>query len=226
MPVSDPSSPTVSLAAGDLTPGEMYLLLRDSVMPRPIAWVSTISATGQTNVAPFSFFNVCSPSPPVLGFSCGPRGDDHTDVHRIEKDTERNIRALREFVVNVASEGFMEAMIRTSDSLPHGQSEFAQNGLTEAPSTVVRPPRVAGTPVAYECRLLHILELGTNHWIMGAVVHLHIDPSVYLGARGSSRHRVDLLARADSRPVGRLGRANYVRLREIETHLRRDGPNQ
>jgi len=222
---SDAGPHTISFAATDLDPAEMYLLLRDSVLPRPIAWVSTLSDTGTANVAPFSFFNVCSPSPPVLGFSCGPRGDNHNDVRRVVKDTERNIRALGQFVVNVAPEALMDQMIRTSDSLPHGDSEFAHAGLSEEPSTVVAPPRVAGTPVAYECQLLQIVELGANHWIMGSVVHVHIDRSVYLGEAGGKRHRIDLLAREDTRPVGRLGRALYVRLREMEKHARKDGPN-
>ena len=225
MLLTDRTPPTISFPASDLEPGEMYLLLRDTVVPRPIAWVSTVSDAGVTNLAPFSFFNVCSPSPPVLGFSCGPKGDNHNDTNRVVKDTERNIRALGEFVVNVAPEALMDAMIRSADSLPYGQSEFAHTGLAEASSTVVRPPRVAGTPVAYECKLLKIVELGANHWIMGTVVHVHIDPSVYVGAAGGNRHRVDLLAHQETRPIGRLGRAHYVRLRDIETRVRRDGPN-
>ena len=223
--MSSSDSRTVSLAATDFEPGEMYRLLRDSVIPRPIAWVSTISAAGETNLAPFSFFNVCSPSPPVLGFSCGPLGDNHNDATRVEKDTERNIRATGEFVVNISPEGLIDAMVRSSETLLHGQSEFAHTGLDEAPSTVVRPPRVQGTPVAYECKLLDIVELGTNHWIMGTVVHVHIDASVYVGAAQGQRHGVDLLSKLETRPIGRLGRAYYVRLREIETRLRRDGPN-
>jgi flavin reductase (DIM6/NTAB) family NADH-FMN oxidoreductase RutF len=215
---------TLSLPVSDFTASEMYILLRDSVMPRPIAWVSTIGDTGVTNVAPFSFFNVCSPSPPVLGFSCGPRGDNHDDRLRVDKDTERNIRASREFVVNVSPESLFDEMVRTSEFLPYGESEFAHTGLSEAPSTIVRPPRVAGTPLAYECRLLDIVELGTNHWIMGTVVHVHIDPSVYLGDQNGQRHRVDLLRQAGTRPVGRLGRANYVRLGTIETRQRKDRP--
>jgi flavin reductase (DIM6/NTAB) family NADH-FMN oxidoreductase RutF len=161
----------------------------------------------------------------VLGFSCGPRSDNHDDAARVEKDTERNIRASGEFVVNLSPEGLMDAVVRSADSLPHGQSEFAHTGLIEAPSSVIRPPRVAGTPVAYECRLLDIVELGANNWIMGTVVHVHIDRSVYLGTQDGKHHRVDLLAHVDTRPIGRLGRAQYVRLREIETRLRRDGPN-
>jgi flavin reductase (DIM6/NTAB) family NADH-FMN oxidoreductase RutF len=215
-------SATISLPASDFKPSEMYYLLRDSIVPRPIAWVSTVSEAGETNLAPFSFFTICCPSPPVLGFSCGPRGDDHEAVNRVEKDTERNIRASREFVVNVSPEGLVDAIVKSADPLPPGQSEFAHAGLVEARSTVVRPPRVAGTPVAYECQLLDILELGANHWIMGSVVHVHIDASVYLGARESKRHRVDLLANVDTRPIGRLGRGSYVRLREIEVPPRRD----
>lgn len=218
--------PTVSVSTADLRPAELYLLLRDTVIPRPIAWVSTVSSAGQTNLAPFSFFNVCSPSPPVLGFSCGPRGDDHDGRHRVEKDTERHIRDVREFVVNVAPESLMDEMIRSADGLPPGESEFAHTGLTEAPSTLVRPPRVAEAPVAYECRLLDIIELGTNRWIMGTVVQAHIHQAVYSPGGASGRHRVDLLSQVATRPVGRLGRANYVRLREIESRLRRDGPNQ
>jgi len=222
----DSTALSISFPASDLEPGEMYLLLRDSVLPRPIAWVSTLSDTGVTNLAPFSFFNVCSPSPPVLGFSCGPRGDNHNDANRVVKDTERNIRALGEFVINIAPESLMDAMIRSADSLPPGQSEFTHTGLSEVASTVVGPPRVAGTPVAYECRLREIVELGSNHWIMGSVVHVHIDPSVYIGAADGKRHRIDLLAHQETRPIGRLGRANYVRLRDIETRFRKDGPNR
>ena len=80
-------------------------------------------------------------------------------------------------------------------------------------------------PVAYECRLLQIVELGMNHWIMGTVQHVHIDAAVYVGDAGGRRHRVDLLANIETRPIGRLGRAHYVRLRDIETRLRSDGPN-
>jgi len=216
---------TRSLPASAFTAGEMYLLLRDSVLPRPIAWVSTIGETGVTNLAPFSFFNVCSPSPPVLGFSCGPKGDAHDRPGRNEKDTERNIRVTREFVVNIAPESLTAPMIRSSDSLPYGQTEFAHSGLAEVPSVVVRPPRVADVPVAFECTLLDIVELGTNHWIMGTVQHVHLADAVYVGERDGRRHRVDLLSMLDTRPVGRLDRARYVRLRDVDTHLRKDGPN-
>jgi flavin reductase (DIM6/NTAB) family NADH-FMN oxidoreductase RutF len=208
-----------------MQPSEMYFLLRDSIIPRPIAWVSTISADGVTNVAPFSFFNVCCPSPPVLGFSCGPRGDNHNDPRRRPKDTLANVRASGEFVVNLSPEALFDAMVDSSQDLAPEVSEFTRFGLAEAPSTAVRPPRVAGTPVAYECKVHDILDLGANHWIMGDVIHVHIAQAVHRGTREGKRHRVDLLEDHATRPVARLGRAYYARLREIETRLRKDGPN-
>src|SRR4051812_42548473 len=151
---------THAIAAAELHADDMYLLLRDAVMPRPIAWVSTIDAHGQTNLAPYSFFNVVSASPPVLGFSVGPRnerrGSDAFDL----KDTLQNIQGNSEFVVNIAPERFMEQMVRTSDPLPHGQSEFAHTQLTEIPSVTIRPPRVAGAPVAFECTTYDIVYIG------------------------------------------------------------------
>jgi flavin reductase (DIM6/NTAB) family NADH-FMN oxidoreductase RutF len=216
--------PSVSLEVSTFGPTEMYVFLRDSVIPRPIAWVSTVNGGGITNLAPFSFFNVVCPYPPVLGFSCGPRGDDHDSGVRKPKDTLMNIRANREFVVNLAPAHLMDKMVKTSDPLPHGESEFSHAGLVEVASTAVRPPRVAGVPVAFECRLYDIIDVGMNVWIMGTVVHIHVDPAAYVGPRGEFGHRIDVLARTDARPIGRLDRANYVRLTEIETHLRKDGP--
>ena len=216
---------TISLAATDLRPTEMYFLLRDSIIPRPIAWVSTVNAEGVSNLAPFSFFNVVCPYPAILGFSCGPRGDDHGAAGWIPKDTYSNIVANREFVVNLVPERLTDQMVETAAALPPGESEFPFAGLTEVPSSVVRPPRVLGAPVAYECKLYDIVDAGANKWIMGSVVQVQIDESVYIGQRGEQNHRVDLLEKVENRPVGRLGRANYVRLREIETHMRRDGPN-
>lgn len=216
---------TISLSASDFQPTEMYFLLRDSIVPRPIAWVSTISAEGASNIAPFSFFNVVSPHPPILGFSCGPRGDNHGSEELIPKDTFINIVATREFVINIVPEGLMDEMVKTAADLAPGDSEFRYAGLSEQPSSTIRPPRAAGVPIAYECKLFDIVEAGTNKWIMGSVQHVHINESVYIGRKGEQNHRIDLLNDINVRPVGRLGRANYVRVREVETRLRRDGPN-
>lgn len=215
---------SVSIDAGTLRATEMYVFLRDSVIPRPIAWVSTVNAAGATNLAPFSFFNVVSPHPPIVGFSCGPRGDNFEQAPGEEKDTLMNIRAGREFVVNIVPERMLDEMALSSDPLDHGESEFDHTGLVAAPSTVVRPPRVQGVPVALECRLYDILDVGVNVWVMGTVVHMHVDPACYLGSQGKQKHRVNVLARTELRPVGRLDRANFGRLREVEIHLRKRGP--
>ena len=206
---------SISIDAGTLGPSEMYVFFRDSIVPRPIAWVSTIDAAGTTNVAPFSFFNIVCPYPPVLGFSCGPRGDNHDQGLGEEKDTLMNIRAGREFVVNIVPERLIDQMALSSDPLAHDESEFDYAGLTSAPSTVVRPPRVKGVPVAFECRLYDILEVGINLWIMGTVVHMHVDPACYAGPKGNHKHRVNVLGRPELRPVGRLDRANFALLSDV-----------
>ena len=220
-----PAAAMRSLPSSALTGNEMYLLLRDSVLPRPIAWVSTVDAAGRSNLAPYSFFNVCSADPPVLGFSVGARGRDPASGQWLPKDTLANVRDTREMVVNIVPEALIDEMVRTSAGLQPGDSEFAFAGLSPAPSTAVRAPRVLGAPVAFECRLYGILEIGSSWWVMGEVVHVHVDERVYVGRHKGVNHRVDLTRIESLRPVGRLGRAQYVRLRQIETLLRPDGPN-
>ena len=214
---------SISLSPDDFTADEMYFVLRDAIIPRPIAWVSSIDAQGNTNIAPFSFFNVCSPTPPVLGFSCGPRGEDRSSAGWALKDTWANIRATREFVINLVPESMADEMVRTSDPLPSGASEFQHAGLTPVASTRVKPPRVAGVPVAYECVLREGIALGRSTWVMGDVVQVHIDGRCYAGEKRGFKHRVDVLSQTDMRPYARLGSNFYARLREIETLQRRDG---
>jgi len=214
---------SISLSPDDFTADEMYFVLRDAIIPRPIAWVSSIDAQGNTNIAPFSFFNVCSPTPPVLGFSSGPRGEDRSSDGWALKDTWANIRATREFVINLVPESMADEMVRTSDPLPSGASEFQHAGLTPVASTRVKPPRVAGVPVAYECVLREGIALGRSTWVMGDVVQVHIDGRCYAGEKRGFKHRVDVLSQTDMRPYARLGSNFYARLREIETLQRRDG---
>lgn len=221
---SDRPPPTVELDPASLTSNEMYLLLRDAIVPRPIAWVSTIDREGRSNLAPYSFFNVCSPDPPIVGFSVGGAGRDARGQPE-PKDTLVNIRANGEMVVNIVPESMMRPMVETSTGLPPGESEFDFAKLPEAPSTTVKPPRVAGAPVAYECTVHSIIELGGSWWVMGQVRHVHVDERVYLGTVKGMDHRIDLLRVEAMRPVGRLGRALYARIRNEETILRRDGPN-
>lgn len=213
---------TISLATDDLKHDEMYLLLRDSITPRPIAWVSTVDTQGRANLAPYSFFNVCSAQPPVIGFAVGPRPKTAGAEY---KDTLQNIRDTGELVVNMVPEALLHEMVKTSDNLPPGEDEFAHAGLQPVPGESVRPPRVLGSPVAFECVLHQIVEVGNHHWVMGRVVRTHVDERLYLGEYKGMNHRVDPMKIESLRPVGRLGRAYYLRIRDIETVLRRDGPN-
>ena len=217
---------TISLSPADFTHDEMYLVLRDAIIPRPIAWVSSVDANGVTNLAPFSFFNVCSATPPILGFSCGPRGEDRKNENFEFKDTWANIRETKEFVINIVPEFLAEPMVRSSDPLPHGESEFAHAELTPVASVRVRPPRVAGVPIAYECVLREGIALGRSTWVMGEVVQVHIDERVYVGEKRGLNHRIDLLKHIELRPYARLGSNFYSKLREIETLERRDGGQQ
>jgi len=222
-PESHATVSTISLSPSDFTTDEMYFVLRDAIIPRPIAWVSSVDSSGNSNLAPYSFFNVCSPSPPILGFSCGPRGENRKSEHFALKDTWANIRETKEFVINIVPENMAEAMVRSSDPLPHGDSEFAHAGLTPIASTLVKPPRVQGVPIAYECVLREGIALGRNTWVMGEVVQVHIDERVYLGEKRGFKHRIDVLKHIELRPYARLGSNFYSRLRDIETLERRDG---
>ena len=219
------SEPTISLSVDDFDPSEMYFLLRDSVLPRPIAWVSTVSRDGVHNLAPFSFFNVCCPSPPVMGFSCGPRGDNHNLEAIVSKDTLQNIRDTGEFVINISTEGLFEPMVDSAQDLPATVSEFDALGIASLPCDLVGARRVALTPIAFECRLNNILPLGKNHWVMGDVVKVHILERVYQGERDGKRHRVDLMKESAMRPLGRLGRAFYCKLTDVMLRARKIGPN-
>lgn len=144
------------------------------VGPRPIGWISTQSATGATNLAPYSFFNAFNYVPPIVGFaSIG------------YKDTVRNVQATSEFVWNLATRDLAEVMNQSCAAVPPEVSEFALTGLTPLPSTRVRPPRVSESPVTFECRSTQILQLQgvdgaqVDTWlVLGEVVAVHIDQNL------------------------------------------------
>jgi flavin reductase (DIM6/NTAB) family NADH-FMN oxidoreductase RutF len=150
-----------------------YAILASLVTPRPIAWVTSLSPDGVVNAAPFSFFNVLGANPPILGFCPGDR-DDGTP-----KDTARNIRLSHEFVVNLVDEQVAEAMNRTAASLPYGVSEIQQAGLTTAPSSVVKPPRIAEAPASLECAEWGTLQIGGNRLIIGLVKRVHVRDELF-----------------------------------------------
>lgn len=216
---------TISFEMGSMATKDRYILLRDTVMPRPIAWVSTVDLEGHHNLAPFSFFNVMCADPPLLGFSVGPAHDNFEAAEFNKKDTLANVLATGQLVINLVPERLLDQMMLSSDPLPLEVDEFEHAGLTALPSTLVKPPRVAGVPVAYECNLHQVIRLGSHHLVLAEVIYAHIIEEVYLGSvRGT--HRVDLLGQEENRLLGRLDRANYIVLREIVMRLRKEAPGQ
>ena len=153
----------------ELKPAEvrsMYRILSGAVVPRPIAWVSTTD--GETdNLAPYSFFNVVGIEPPVVMFAPGSM-----------KDTPRNVLETGEFVVNVVTVDLAEAMNATSATLSSSESEFDHANIEREPSVTVAAPRVADSPIAFECELYDHLEIGRSWMILGEVLHVHLDDSV------------------------------------------------
>jgi flavin reductase (DIM6/NTAB) family NADH-FMN oxidoreductase RutF len=170
---------------------EGYFLLTALVVPRPIAWVSTVSADGARNLAPHSYFNAISSNPLVIHFTS-------TGV----KDSLRNVRATGEFVVNIVSAPLAESMNLTAANFPPGEDEFAWAGLADASSTTITPPRVAGAAAAFECTVNQIVSIGNGHMVFGDVTHLVVDENVMRDGRIAP----ELLD-----PIGRLGGSWYTR---------------
>jgi flavin reductase (DIM6/NTAB) family NADH-FMN oxidoreductase RutF len=145
-----------------------YQLLASLVTPRPIALVTSLSADGKINAAPFSFFNLMGGNPPICAFAPGDR-DNGTP-----KDTALNIRATHEFVVNLVDEKIAEAMNQCAASLPYGENELTRAGLTSAPSSIVKPPRIAEAPASLECVEWGTLQIGKNRVVIGLIKRLHL----------------------------------------------------
>lgn len=178
-----------------------YFMMTSLVVPRPIAWVSTLSATGVRNVAPHSYFNAISSNPLILHFTS-------TGV----KDTLTNVRATGEFVVNIVSADIVKKMNTTAANFPSDEDEFEWAGLHAAPSTVVSTPRVAEAKAAFECRLRGVVSMGDGNMVFGDVVRIHIDEAVLRDGRVDPT----LL-----QPVGRLGGSGYVDVARAVFELRR-----
>jgi flavin reductase (DIM6/NTAB) family NADH-FMN oxidoreductase RutF len=183
---------------------EAYAWMAGTILPRPIAWVSTQSSDGHTNLAPFSFFQGITSNPPVLMFVPVNNRDGR------KKDTLRNIEQIPEFVVNLVSFALAEAMNNSAATLPYGESEFEKFGIASAPSERVRPPRVAAAPVAFECALHSIVAIGEGglaaNVVFGRILAAHVREDV-LGTDGQpDPGKLDL--------VGRLGGSLYARTTE------------
>jgi flavin reductase (DIM6/NTAB) family NADH-FMN oxidoreductase RutF len=190
----------------DLSWPSVYNILVGSIIPRPIGWISTVNLVGQPNLAPFSFFNAVCPNPPHVLFCPNVRGTDHQ-----AKDSLLNVRATGEFVVNIVTEDLAEAMNLTSTELPAAVNEFEFGGLSISPSKAVRPPRVAESPIHYECKMVRIFDLGdqpgAGSVVIGRVVHIHVDESVLFG-----KDKIDVKR---LKPIGRLGGNGYCRVTDL-----------
>ena len=185
-----------------LSPRTLYKLMTGSIVPRPIGWISTLSEAGTPNLAPFSYFNAVSADPPTLLFCLGMK-DPGTP-----KDTLNNVQSTGEFVVNIVTEGLAEAMNHTSIKAPYGEDEFTLAGVTPALSLSVKPPRVAESPVHFECRVAHIYPVGEDesgsHIVVGRITHIHVDDDVLMDG-----DKIDI---AKLKPVGRLAGRSYARI--------------
>ncbi len=156
---------------------QLHALLLGAVAPRPIAFVSSIDRQGRVNLSPFSFFNAFSAQPPVLVFSPARRGRDGT-----VKDTLLNLQEVPEVVVNCVTYGIVHQVSLASAEYPRGVNEFEKAGFTAVPSQLVKPPRVAESPVNMECKVLQVVELGkeggAGNLVICEVLLMHIDDKI------------------------------------------------
>jgi flavin reductase (DIM6/NTAB) family NADH-FMN oxidoreductase RutF len=182
----------------------VYKLMIGAIVPRPIAFVSTIGRDGIRNLAPFSFFTGVSANPPIICFC--PMVRQRTDQR---KDTLRNIMATREFVVNVVSEEIAEQMNITAAEFPPEVDEFEASGLTPIPSDLVKPPRVSESHVQMECRLYLAIEIGalplSGSVVLGEIIRFHVDD------RYIENFKIDP---GKLGAIGRMGGASYTRTRD------------
>lgn len=165
-----------SIPLEGLDPKEGYRLITNLVVPRPIAFVSTQSAAGVRNLAPFSYFNLGGSNPLSVMFS--PAGQPSGEP----KDTLANILETKEYVINLVVRDMVAEMNKTSAGVPPHVDEWELSGLTALPSVVVAPPRVAESPVHLECKLFEVVShgsgIGAANYVIGEVVHMHVDPYV------------------------------------------------
>jgi flavin reductase (DIM6/NTAB) family NADH-FMN oxidoreductase RutF len=196
----------LDIIPSDLPEREVYKLLTGAIVPRAIAWVSSVSADGQPNLAPFSFFTAVCSEPPTILFCTGVRTTDAG-----LKDTLNNIRATGEFVVNFVTEPLAEKMNITATELPAHVNEFARAGLTPEPAKLVNVPRVAESPIHFECKLNQVVTIsdapGGGSIVIGTVVYMHFSDTVYLPG-----NKINFAA---YQPIGRLAGSGYARVNDF-----------
>ncbi len=181
------------------------------VTPRPIGWISTRGASGQDNLAPYSFFNAVAYTPPQVMFASTSSKDDRGDT----KDSVGNIRETGVFCVNIVAYEMRDVMNKTSQTLPREADEFAHAGLEKLACKTIDCPRVAGAPAHLECRMTKIIELegASNFAVFGEVTGIHIDPRFIVDGQ------LDITL---YRPLSRLGYRDYTKVSEVFSLKRPD----
>lgn len=193
----------------ELQPVERYKLMGGSIVPRPIGWVSTISASGDVNLAPFSYCNAVSAHPMCVQF-CPANKPDGSMKDTLANALPEAEGGTGEFVLNMVSERLVQQMAATAEPLPPSESEFAFAGLDRAPSVKIAPPRVATAMVAFECRTMHVIQLAKGepaggNLVLGEVVYVHTADGLV-----NERFHVDAALLA---AVGRMGGLDYTTTR-------------
>ena len=179
----------------DLDPKQIYKIMTSVIVPRPIAWISTVSKEGINNLAPFSYFAGISSDPPLIAVSIGSKSQEE------KKDTWKNIEETGEFVINMVTKDLISQMNITSLPFEKEIDEFEKAGLTPAPSMSVKPPRVKESPVNIECKKYEIIEIGKMGLILGEVLMVHIRDDILNEKGYVDTTKLEI--------IGRLGGANY-----------------
>jgi flavin reductase (DIM6/NTAB) family NADH-FMN oxidoreductase RutF len=191
--IIDPSS---------LSHNDTYKLMMACIVPRPIAWVTSLGPDGIVNAAPFSAFCSVSTDPPMVGINIGRRGNTL-------KDTARNITATKEYVVNIADESLVQKLHQTSGEFPADVSELQELGLQTVPSEFVKAPRIAEAPIHMECVLHQIMEFGrSSQFFVGEIKRFHVRDGLCIDNK---------IETARLRPLARVGGPTYARLHGFET---------
>jgi flavin reductase (DIM6/NTAB) family NADH-FMN oxidoreductase RutF len=184
----------LSISPKDLSPAQLQSYLQGAVSPRPIAFASTIDANGKPNLSPFSFFNVFSTNPPILIFSPARRVRDNTTKHTLE-----NVIATKEVVINVVNYDIVQQMSLSSTEYEKGVNEFIKAGLTQIPSHMVKPYRVAESPVQFECKVNQIIalgeEAGAGNLVICEVLKIHINEAILDENGVIDQYKIDLVSR-------------------------------
>lgn len=200
----------MELLPEDLAVRDRYKLLIGSVVPRPIAFVSTISPAGALNIAPYSFFTAAGSNPMTLVF-CPATNPDGSDKDSLRNSLPPEEGGTGQFVVNVATEDYARQVAAAAESLPYGESEFDLVGLKSLPSSKVRPPRLAESPISFECETVHILrtaagEPSSGNLVIGRVLCVHVDDALV-----NERYHVDA---TQLRAIGRMGGTEYCKTQD------------